>query len=136
MAEIGPVLGIDLRLVSAAEWLACGFISSSRYSGAWPIINGNLYIQEGRSEDLGTLLTRVSGRAPDHIVESVRYDHYDYDWDHRVFIERKSLGASSGPNHCIGVAGTSIGLGIAASCFARPTVFGYAGYLRGMKIVD
>lgn len=136
MAEIGSVLGIDPRLVSSAEWLACGFISSARYSGAWPVINRKLYLQEGRGEDLGILLIRVSGRAPDHIVEPVGVDRYDYDWDHKVFIERESSGTSNEPAHRIGVAGASMGLGIAASCFARPTVFGYAGYLRGMKIMD
>ena len=134
MAEAGPLLGIDPRYGHPSEWLTCSSISSARYAGAWPVINGKVYLQEGREEHLEVLLTCVCGRAPDHLIEPVSYSHYEYDWDHGVFVEKTRLGKR--PAHQVGAAGASVGLGIAASCFARPATFGYAGFLRGTKIMD
>lgn len=136
MADIGPLLGIDARYIRPSEWLACGSILKSRHSAAWPIVVGRLYFEEERSEDLVDLFTHVCGYVPDRCREHDDSERYEYDWDDECFLEVEHGRTPSASLQETSVAGAGLGLGLAVSQFARPTPFGYAGYLRGMVVVD
>ncbi|KAH6846210.1 hypothetical protein B0T12DRAFT_219536 [Alternaria alternata] len=136
MADIGPLLDIDPRCIRPSEWLACGSIPRSRYSAAWPIIGGRIYFDEGSDKDLVDLFMDVCGYAPDRFREHNDFQRYEYDWDEECFVGTESWRMSSASIQETGVAGAGLGLGLAVSQFARPTPFGYAGYLRGMVVMD
>lgn len=136
MADIGPLLDIDPRYIRPSEWLACGSIPKSRYSAAWPIIGGQLYFDEERSEDMVDLFTHVCGYVPDHFREHDDSERYEYDWDDECFVRTERWRTSSASIQETSVAGAGLGLGLAVSQFVRPTPFGYAGYLRGMVVMD
>jgi hypothetical protein len=136
MADIRPLLAIDPKYIRPSQWLACGSISKSRYSAAWPIMSGRLYFDEEKSEDLVDLFTDVCGYAPDRYRERDLSERYEYDWDDECFVGVGRWPTSSASIQETTVAGAGLGLGLAASHFARPTPFGYAGYLRGMLVMD
>ncbi|CAN9379016.1 unnamed protein product [Alternaria alternata] len=136
MADIGPLLDIDPRCIRPSEWLACGSIPRSRYSAAWPIIGGRIYFDEGSDKDLVDLFMDVCGYAPDRFREHNDFQRYEYDWDEECFVGTESWRTSGASIQETGVAGAGLGLGLAVSQFARPTPFGYAGYLRGMVVMD
>jgi hypothetical protein len=136
MTDLEPLLGIDPRYIRPSEWLACGSISRARFSASWPIIGGRLYFNEGRSEDLVDLFTYVCGYEPDRFREHDGFEHHEYDWDDGCFVRTEEWRTSTSSIRETSVAGAGLGLGLAVSQFARPTPFGYAGYLRGMVVMD
>lgn len=136
VAEIAPALGIRPRLVNSSEWLACGHISRKRCSAVWPIIEGILFFDRARCEDLVDLFTDYCGRMPDCIRQQSSLGRYEYDWENEVFVEtgwwkgqRESLQARNG------FPSPGVGLGV-ASRLPRFTMFGHAGFLRGMIVMD
>ena len=136
MADLGPTLGVDPIYIRPSEWLACGSISKARFSAAWPIIGGRLYFNEGRSEDLVDLFARICGHVPERFPEHDVSERYEYDWEGECFVGAERWGDASESIQETSVAGAGLGLGLAVSQFARPTPFGYAGYLRGMVVMD
>ncbi len=136
VADLAPLLEIDTRHSRPSAWLACGSIPKSRYSAAWPIISGRLYFDEERCEDLVDLFTHVCGYVPEQFREHGDSKRYGYDWDDECFVGTEISRASSASIRETSVAGVGLGLGLAVSQFARPTPFGYAGYLRGMVVMD
>ena len=136
MADLGPLLGVDPTYIQPSKWLACGSISKARFSAAWPIINGRLYLDEERSKDLVDLFTHTCGYVPGHFRERDASERYEYDWDDGCFVGTERWRDASASIQGTSVAGAGLGLGLAVSQFARPTPFGYAGYLRGMVVMD
>ena len=137
MAEIGPVLGIDPRSIRSSEWLACGHVLRSRFSAAWPIIEGKLFFEQGNGEDIIDLFTYVCGREPDYVRQDIVASRYTYDWDTRVFLDttewnRQESSAQVGG----GFASANVGLGYAASHSTRSVLTGHIGFLRGMIVMD
>ncbi|KAF1850676.1 uncharacterized protein K460DRAFT_19601 [Cucurbitaria berberidis CBS 394.84] len=136
VAEIAPALGIHPQLVQRSEWLACGQISNSRFTAAWPIIQGKLFFEQENGQDLVDLFTYYCGRMPDYIRQQSESGRYAYDWDNEVFFETewsKSERRSSSTQN--GFSGAGVGLGV-ASQLPRFTMFGHAGFLRGMVVMD
>ena len=136
MADLGPTLGVDPVYIRPSEWLACGSISKARFSAAWPIIGGRLQFNEERSEDLVDLFARICGHVPELFPEHDVSERYEYDWEGECFVRAERWGDASASIQETSVAGAGLGLGLAVSQFARPTPFGYAGYLRGMVVMD
>ncbi|KAH6868690.1 hypothetical protein BKA58DRAFT_387412 [Alternaria rosae] len=136
MADVGPLLGLDLIYIRSSEWLACGSISKDRFSAAWPIIDGRLHFNEGRSEDLVDFFVRVCGHLPECYPEHDASERYEYDWEGECFVGTERWHDASASIQETSVAGVGLGLGLAVAQFARPTPFGYAGYLRGMVVMD
>jgi hypothetical protein len=136
MTDIAPLLGIDPGHLHASEWLSCGSIARLRYSAAWPIIEGRLHYEEQKSEDLEELLTSVCGMSPEDVQVYEDSGRFEYDWDERAFFEKEEWDERSGSADQSGLPSASVELDLAASRFARPSMFGYAGYLRGMIIMD
>jgi len=136
MADLGPTLGVNPIYIRPSEWLACGSISKARFSAAWPIIGGRLYFNEETSEDLVDLFTHVCGHVPERVLGHDTSERYEYDWDDGCFVGTRRWSDASASIQETSVAGAGLGLGLAVSQFARPTPFGYAGYLRGMVVMD
>ncbi|KAF1940525.1 hypothetical protein EJ02DRAFT_423865 [Clathrospora elynae] len=136
MAEIGPLLGVDPRYVQKSEWLACGSVPSFRYSSAWPIIDGKLFFGEETGEDLVDLFTCVCGHPPDYIRQHENSGRYEYNWESGRFLETDWWRNRNSSVQQSGLASSRVGLGVAASRFAHPTIFGHTGYLRGMIVMD
>jgi hypothetical protein len=136
VADLAPLLEVDSRYSRPSEWLACGSIPKSRYSATWPIISGRLYFDEERCEDLVDLFTHICGHVPDQFRECDDSKQYGYDWDDGCFVGTGESRVLSASIQETSVAGLGLGLGLAVSQFARPTPFGYAGYLRGMVVMD
>jgi hypothetical protein len=136
MTDVAPLLGIDLRHLRASEWLACGSITRPRYSASWPVMGGKLHFEEQESEDLAELLTFVCGETPDHVREYEDSGCFGYDWDERAFFEKEDWNERSESVYQSGLTSGGVGLDLVASRFASSPTFAYAGYLRGMIIMD
>jgi hypothetical protein len=136
MTDVAPLLNVDLRQMRASEWLSCGSIPRCRYLAAWPIIGGKLHFEEQKSEDLEELLTYLCGQTLDYVQEYEDSGRFEYDWDERVFFEKEDWDGRSESGHQSGLTSARVGLDLAASRFASSPTFGYAGYLRGMIIMD
>jgi hypothetical protein len=136
MADISPLLGIDPGHLRASEWLSCGSIARFRYLAVWPIIEGRLHYEEQKSEDLEELLASVCGMSRENVQVYDDSGSFEYDWNGRTFFKKEEWDERSGSVDRSGLPSASVGLDLAASRFARPSVFGYAGYLRGMIIMD
>jgi hypothetical protein len=136
MADIAPYLGIDPTHLRPSEWLSCGSIPRSRYSAAWPVVNGRLYFDEKGSERLVELVTYFCGQPPDCVQEYEDSGRFAYDWHHGAFFEKEGRARNELSVHGNGVTGAGVGLNLAASHFALPSMFGHHGYLRGMIIMD
>lgn len=133
VAEIAPALDIHPRLIQELEWLACGQVLKCRFSAAWPVMEGKLFFEQGRGEDLVDLFTYCWGRMPDYFRQRSDSGRYMYDWDNEVFLEtewKKSEGTSLSAQN--GYSSSNVGLGVAS----RFTLFGHAGFLRGMIVLD
>ncbi|CAO2653660.1 Nn.00g030710.m01.CDS01 [Neocucurbitaria sp. VM-36] len=136
VAELAPALGIDPRMVKRSEWLACGQIAKRRVSAVWPILEGKLFFEQGRWADLVDLFIYYCGRMPDYIRQQSESGRYEYDWENEVFVEserwirqRVSLPSQHG------FSNSGVGLGVATR-LPRFTMFGHAGFLRGMVVMD
>ncbi|KAL6160821.1 hypothetical protein ACJBU6_01338 [Exserohilum turcicum] len=133
--DIGPLFALDPKLMRSSEWLACGSIVAPRYSASWPVLAGELFFEETYGEELVHLLEDHCGCAPEYFREETDMAaKYAYDWTERRFLEitpRDRPGVSYG-----GIPTAGVGLNPVSSIFARPTLFGYAGYLRGMIVMD
>jgi hypothetical protein len=136
MAEIGPLLDINPRLIRSSEWLACGSIPRHRYSASWPIIAGQMFFEEGKSQDLIDLFAYVCGHPPDYVSQYHDCGRYEYDWNMGMFVETDAWVVQHASEYQKGALNGGVGLGLAASTFARPGLFGYTGYLRGMRVMD
>ena len=135
MADVAPCLGIDPKYLRPSEWLSCGSIPRSRYSVAWPIINGRLCFGQQEGEDLVELMTYSCGQLPDYVREHETSGRFAYDWHQGTFFEEEEWARNKVSAHG-NVAGAGVGLKLAASPFACPSMFGHTGYLRGMIIMD
>jgi hypothetical protein len=136
VADIAPSLDVSPKLLRPTEWLACGSIPRSRYSAAWPVIDGHLCFAERKSSDLVELLTYFCGQPPDYVRKHEASGRLVYDWDHGNFVEKEAWARQEASVHRDGFVGTGLGLDSPASRFVQPSMFGYAGYLRGMIIMD
>jgi hypothetical protein len=136
MTDIAPLLDVDPRQLRASEWLACGSIIRHRYSAAWPISGGKLHFEEQKSEDLEELLTYLCGQTPDRVQEYEDSGRFEYDWDERAFFGKGDWNARSEPMYQSEPTSAGVGLDLATSRFASSPTFAYAGYLRGMIIID
>lgn len=137
MPEVAPILHIDPTYTTRSTWLACGHISSWRFSAAWPIIGGKIYFEEERREDLVDLFTSVCGFEPEEVRQHDDLGRYIYDWEGQVFVHTDTWPERNtnlkGPG---GFAGAGVGLGLPTSQYTRSRLLGCAGYLRGMLVMD
>ncbi|KAH7351377.1 hypothetical protein BKA66DRAFT_553916 [Pyrenochaeta sp. MPI-SDFR-AT-0127] len=133
MAEVGSILGIEPRYVCKSEWLARGHVPSYRFSAAWPVVGDKLFFDQGRGEMLATLFTHCFGHIPDFVQHNQDSGRHVYDWDVEAFVETDWWKNQRAGNQF--VEGHPM---VAAIGFQRSRLawYGYAGFLRGMIVMD
>ncbi|KAF2849688.1 hypothetical protein T440DRAFT_508519 [Plenodomus tracheiphilus IPT5] len=124
---LAPVLGVNPIYTHASEYLSCGPMPRSAFSAAWPIIRSSLYFEQDYAEYLVDLMIEVCGRVVDGDVGVG--DEEDggvvYDWEDRAFVEVEGLREGYGVASAGGAGGD-----------ARSGLFGYEGFLRGMRVME
>jgi hypothetical protein len=82
-----------------------------------------------------TWMTYFCGQPPDYVREHETSGRFAYDWHHGTFFEEEEWTRNKVSARGT-VAGAGVGLNLAVSSFAWPSMFAHAGYLRGMIIMD
>lgn len=114
------------------DWLAHGHVLRQRLSAIWPVIDGNLFYDRVSSENLVDLFNEVCQNDVVDDRDETGEAKYWYDWDEHVF-----EAVESRPQY-MPAAPTSItpGPGKSGSAFGSLPFFDFAGYLRGMLVID
>jgi hypothetical protein len=131
--EIAPALNLDNQLICSSEWLACGGILRTRNAAVWPIIKNKLYFQPGQGKDLLGLLTMFCGLDAPFVPHIHVPSPYTFDWEDHTFVE-----AGAGENQVDEPMGpmNAASMSMAGLRPYENIWGGYAGYLRGVNIVD
>ncbi|KAL6708004.1 hypothetical protein ACN47E_003438 [Coniothyrium glycines] len=135
--EVAPILGVNAICDNDPDWLACGNVSKARFSAAWPIIGSRLMFEQGIGEHIKQL---ASALCDDELeIESTATGHeiFIYDWEEQTFLEvmNEDFSEDATPQSSHSVSAGSFS-GIAPNRSAALPFFNFAGYLRGMVVMD
>lgn len=133
LAEVRTILGIQPQHTHKSVWLARGHILSSRFVAAWPVIGDELFFNQERSENLIDLFTLYCGHEPDFTHHHQDSGRYLYDWDIGAFVETDWWKRQHAGDRFLSVRPV-----MAATRLQYPRLawYGYAGFLRGMIVID